>query len=123
MVESPCIVSLFKLIKNIMARKNYSGSDLGNDFKEFFRKEKIRLSKIFREKGCTDIQMNYGFYYFSGFLTSPTGQCYYFSCSDTRFNVYDELLIRTAKNYTDFTGGSNNRCDVDNTSLRNFKLS
>ena len=66
--------------------KNYSGSDLGQDFKEFFRKEKNRLSKILKEKGCTKIEMGYGFYYFSGFFTAPSGQVYYFSCSDVDIN-------------------------------------
>ena len=105
-----------------MKRKNYSGSDLGQDFKDFFRKEKNRLTKIFKEKGCTDIQMNYGFYYFSGFFTSPSGQAYYFSCSDVRHFGYDQLLIRTAKDYNDFTGGSNQYCDIDKGSLISFRI-
>ena len=105
-----------------MARKNYSGSDLGQDFKDFFRKEKKRLTNIFKEKGCYNIEMNYGFYYFSGIFTSPTGQAYYFSCSDVRHFGYDKLLIRTAKNYQDFTGGSNQYCKVDRKSLINWVL-
>jgi hypothetical protein len=105
-----------------MARKNYSGSDLGQDFKEFFRKEKNRLTKIFKEKGCTQIEMNYGFYYFSGFLTSPSGQIYYFSCSDVRHFDYNRLLIRTAKSYSDFTGGSNEFVGTDKQSILKFRL-
>ena len=105
-----------------MARKNYSGSDLGQDFKDFFRKEKSRLTKIFKEKGCTDIEMNYGFYYFSGFFTAPSGQIYYFSCSDVRHFSYNQLLIRTAKDYKDFTGGSNQYVGIDKADLMNFRL-
>jgi len=105
-----------------MKRKNYSGSDLGNDFKEFFRKEKRRLQSIFKEKGCSNFQMNYGFYYFSGFFTSPSGQVYYFSCSDVRHWGYDKLLIRTAKDYNDFTGGSNQYCGVKKADLLSFTL-
>ena len=71
----------------------YKGSDLGADFKEFFRKEKSRLSKILKEKGCTEIKLDYGFYYFSGFFTSQSGQAYYLSCSDVRHFGYDKLLI------------------------------
>lgn len=112
------------LIKNkqVMARKNYSGSDLGQDFKDFFRREKNRLTKIFKEKGCTNIQMNYGFYYFSGFFTSPSGQIYYFSASDVRHFDYNRLLIRTAKSYDDYTGGSNQFTNIDKQSLLNFPL-
>ena len=105
-----------------MARKNYSGSDLGQDFKDFFRKEKSRLTKIFKEKGCTNIEMNYGFYYFSGFMTASSGQVYYFSCSDVRHFGYDTLLIRTANDYKDFRGGSNQYTNIDKNSLMNFRL-
>lgn len=105
-----------------MARKNYSGSDLGKEFKDFFRREKRRLSEIFKAKGCTNIEMSYGFYYFSGFFTSPTGQIYYFSCSDVRHFGYNKLLIRTAKNYSDYTGGMNQFCSIERDDLMNFKL-
>lgn len=102
--------------------KNYSGSDLGQDFKDFFKREKTRLTKIFKEKGCTDIQMNYGFYYFSGFFTSPSGQPYYFSCFDVRHFNYDRLLIRTAKHYQDYSGGSNQYCGISKEELIKFRL-
>lgn len=105
-----------------MVRKNYRGSDLGQDFKDFFRREKRRLTEIFKEKGCTNIQMNYGFYFFSGFFTAPSGQIYYFSSSDIRHFGYNELLIRTAKSYEDYTGGMNNFCRTKREDLMNFKL-
>jgi hypothetical protein len=101
---------------------SYKGSDLGADFKEFFRKEKSRLSKILKEKGCTEIKLDYGFYYFSGFFTSQSGQVYYLSCSDVRHFGYDNLLIRTAKDYKDFSGGSNNYVGIDKQSIMNFRL-
>jgi hypothetical protein len=102
--------------------KNYGGSDLGQDFKDFYRREKRRLTGIFKEKGCSDIQMHYGFYYFSGFFTSPSGQVYYFSCSDVRHFGYNNLLIRTAKDYNDFTGGRNQYCNKEKSALMNFRL-
>ena len=100
--------------------KNYSGSDLGKDFKDFFRKEKARITKYLKEKGCTNIEMSYGFYYFLGFFTSASGQVYYFSCSDVRHFGYDKLLYRTAKHYKDFTGGGN--CYVDVKELRKMQI-
>ena len=100
----------------------YKGSDLGADFKAFFRKEKKRLSAILTEMGCTKIEMDYGFYYFSGFFTSPSGQVYYLSCSDVRHFGYDKLLIRTARNYKDSSGGSNEYVGVDKESIKNFRL-
>ena len=38
--------------------KNYTGSDLGNDFREFFKREKKRIVEALKSKGCTDIQMS-----------------------------------------------------------------
>ena len=100
----------------------YRGSDLGADFKSFFRKQKKRISAILTERGCTNIELDYGFYYFSGFFTAPSGQIYYLSSSDVRHFGYDRLLIRTAKHYKDWTGGSNQYCGVDDESLKNFRL-
>lgn len=106
-----------------MARKSYSGSDLSSGFKAFFRKEKKRISAILTQKGCTDIEMWFGFYYFSGFFTSPTGQVYYLSCSDVRHFGYKTLLIRTAENYNDYSGGMNQYVDITtDEALTNFRL-
>jgi len=87
--------------------KNYKGSDLSQDFKDFFKREKKRLTSILKELGCVEIQMSMQFNYFYGFFTSKTGQAYYFSCSDVRYFGYNKLLYRTAKDYKDFTGGYN----------------
>lgn len=85
----------------------YKGSDLGAEFKSFFRKEKNRITKILTELGCKDINLDYGFYYYYGFFTSKSGQVYYLSCSDTRFFGYIRIMYRTAKDYKDYTGGCN----------------
>ena len=103
-----------------MSVKNYSGSDLGQDFKDFFKKEKTRITKALAKMGCTKIEMGYGFYYFSGFFTSPSGQPYYFSCSDVRHFPYKQLLYRTAKDYSDYTGGSN--CYIDKNKLGEMNM-
>jgi len=101
---------------------NYSGSDLSQEFKDFFQKEKSRISKILKAKKCTQIKMSYGFYYFSGFFTAPSGQVYYFSSSDVRYYIHSRLLIRTAKDYKDYIGGINQYCNIDYKSLMDFKL-
>lgn len=58
-------------------------------------------------------------YGFSGFFTTNNDKIYYFSLIDLRnsLNEYPKLLIRTAKDYKDFTGGHNNFIDID----ENFK--
>ena len=96
-----------------MKNKNYKGSDLSQEFKSFARKEIKRITNILTEIGCTDVQLNYGFYYFSGFFTAPSGQIYYISCYDIRHFGYKKLMYRTAKSYTDYTGGSNNFVQVE----------
>ena len=100
----------------------YKGSDLGDDFKQWFRKEKRRLTAILKEKGCADIKLDYGFYYFSGFFTSSTGQVYYMSCSDVRHFPYKQLLIRTAQHYKDFSGGPNQYSGISKEELMRFRL-
>ena len=42
----------------------------------------------------------------SGFFKLNNGEIYYFSVSDLRWNK-DMMLIRTAKDFKDYTGGSN----------------
>jgi hypothetical protein len=92
---------------------NYKGKDLGQDFKEFFSRERRRIMRNLKEMQCTNVKMSYGFYYFSGFFTNKFGQIFYFSCSDVRHFGYTKLLYRTAKDYKDYTGGSNRYVDVD----------
>ena len=101
---------------------SYKGSDLGADFKEFFRKEKNRITRNLKEMGCTKIELDYGFYYFSGFFTSSTGQIYYLSCSDVRHFGYTQLMYRTAKSYEDYTGGFNMYVGTGHGELQNMKL-
>ena len=101
-------ISSLSLLKHYtMARKNYSGSDLSQEFKSFYHKEKKRLMQLFDVFLCSKVEMSYGFYYFSGFFTADNGQIYYFSCDDVRHFGYERLMFRTAKDYKDYTGGTN----------------
>ena len=93
--------------------KNYTGSDLGNDYKEFFKVEKSRITKHLKKIGCSNIQFSRQFYYYFGFFTSKSGQIYYISSSDIRHFGYDRILYRTAKSYQDYTGGSNQYASTD----------
>jgi hypothetical protein len=92
---------------------SYKGSDLSKEFKSFFRSEKKRITESLTKLGCTKIEMDYGFYFFSGFFTSKSGQIYYFSVSDVRHFSYDRIMYRTAKHYKDWTGGSNQWINKD----------
>lgn len=81
-----------------------------DDFKNFCREFRSFIKRELKKVGGTDYQQSNGHYYITGFFTL-NNQVYYISLSDIRdgFNIYDvDLLIRTAKDYKDFTGGKNN---------------
>ena len=48
----------------------------------------------------------------SGFFKLKSGKIYYFSISDLRWSKND-MLIRTAKDFKDYTGGSNGFINLD----------
>lgn len=100
--------------------KHYTGSDLGQDFRSFFTKERNKIKKVLTSLGCTDIQMSRQFYYYYGFFTTSSGQIYYFSCSDVRHFGYEQILYRTAESYKDFTGGGNQYIKVED--IENIRL-
>lgn len=76
-----------------------------------FRTElKALLKKIFN---ITKFEMSKGHFYSSGFFQLPNGNIWYFSTSDVRWSDKNELLIRTAKDFKDYTGGSNQFARID----------
>ena len=99
----------------------YKGSDLSPEFKTFFRAERKRITAILTKMGCTNVQMDYGFYFFSGFFTSNSGQIYYLSVDiDQRPTSYERIMYRTAKHYKDYTGCSNQW--INKNDIRNMQL-
>ena len=54
-----------------------------------------------------------GHFYIYGFFELNNGKIYYFSISDVRFSPGAPMLIRTAKSFKDFTGGSNGYIHLD----------
>lgn len=97
----------------------YKGSDLSENFRKFFKQEKKQISEILKSKGCTNIKLDYGFYYFYGFFTDAKGGFWYLSSGDVR-NGYEKLLYRTAKSYSDYTGGTNQYIKVSD--LKSWRL-
>lgn len=71
----------------------------------------LSLKNQFKKLGAKKIVAKMHYKYISGFFT-VNEQAYYFSTSN--FDNYSRLLIRTAKDYQDFTGGSNNFVDIKN---------
>ena len=75
-----------------------------------YSKEKSIVRKALKQADFNDIKFSNGHYYFSGFATK-NNKIIYFSIPDVRYGWSSDglnLLIRTAKDYKDYTGGSNN---------------
>ena len=118
---------LVSLEKEAKEKENITGIEkwLGYDFESssglteeysLFAKE---LKKYIIEKTKNDFDLigwNRGHFEVSGFLKNKkNSQFVYFSCSDIRYfrNAwYDNLLVRTAENEKDYTGGSNDYIDL-----------
>ena len=86
-----------------------------------YSKEKSIVKKALKNAGFENIKISNGFYYFSGFATKNE-QVIYFSIPDVRhkraFGPSDnDVLIRTAKDYKDFTGGGNGFSKLENDSI------
>lgn len=79
----------------------------------YYSRHKKIVRAGLKKAGMENIKISNGYYYFSGFATNPrTGKIVYFSIGDVRDEIecgrpIREVLIRTAKSYEDFTGGSN----------------
>ena len=97
---------------------SYSRSGMSADYCGFFQREAKKIAKILESKGCTNVQITSGFYYFSGFYTDPNGQVWYFNSGDVRNwdDTYgyqnDRIYYRTAQHYKDYTGGVNRWMNV-----------
>lgn len=83
------------------------------EFNSFCQQMKKELIKIMR--GYKLVNWIKGHFEFSAFF-ERSGKYVYISCSDVRFfpnQWYDELLIRSAKNEKDYTGGMNYHISIE----------
>lgn len=75
---------------------------------------KREFGNFLGEMGCADIRFSKPNHFDgSGFFSAPNGKIFYFSVSDLRW-FKDKMLIRTAQNYSDFTGGPNQYATLSN---------
>jgi len=85
-----------------------------------YSREKSMIKKVLKELGAENVKIDNGYYHFSGFATLPNEKIIYFSFSAPR-NEYDrrgDFLIRTAKDYKDYGGGTNTFCKPSPAALR-----
>ncbi len=101
-----------KLAGNLKSEKwlNHEFEDSSrktDEYKQFARDFLSDIKKL--AEGYELVDKSVGHFYVSGFLKKD-GKFIYFSCSDIRHfpnEWYNHLLIRTAKDEKDYTGGSN----------------
>ena len=96
------------------------GCYTSQDFKTFAREFKSMINEQIAKVGGTDYKQNVGHYYVSGFFT-VNEQPYYISISDVRYFDVDSILIRTAKDYKDYTGGRNNYRTIRDNMFENIE--
>ncbi len=81
------------------------------EWNKVYRQATNYLKKLIKPHAST-IKFRKGHFYFSGFIQTNAGDWFYISIFDAR-NKIDRILIRTAKNDKDFTGGGNHYITFD----------
>ena len=91
-----------------------SGGTTGEDFNTFARLFKKHIQKSL-PIGSNLVAFSKGHYYVSGFVERG-GKFVYFSVSDVRHfpgSWQNNILVRTARNEKDYTGGGNNYTNLE----------
>lgn len=94
-----------------------TGCYTGEDYKTFERKYISYLKSLCKEYGWELVRVLKNHYEFSAFFKDNNNQFVYFHISDVRYfknEWYNNILIRTAKNETDYTGGNNHSANLVN---------
>lgn len=88
-----------------------SGCYTGEDYKSFQTKYINYLKAMCKENHWELVNVSKNHYCFSAFIKSSENKCVYLSISDVRYfsnELYNHILVRTAKNEVDYRGGFNN---------------
>lgn len=114
-----------KDLKKYIGYKFSSGCYTGDDYK-FFQTKYINLLKTMCKNNhwqLVNVAKNH--YCFSAFIKSAENKCVYISISDVRYfsnEWYNHILIRTAKNETDYHGGFNNYTNLEELEVTTAEL-
>ena len=105
----------FKRLRPFMGRPIEDwGSVVSKDYKTFQAKYRNFLKKLCTNNGYELVSFNPNHYCFSCFIKG-NGKYVYISISDVRYFSkawLNNILIRTAKNERDYTGGPNNHVSI-----------
>lgn len=115
-------------IKDLKKYINYefsSGCYTGNDYKSFQTKYLNFLKTMCKNNHWQLVNVDKNHYCFSAFIKSAENKCVYISISDVRYfsnEWYNHILIRTAKNETDYPGGFNNYTNLEELEVTTAEL-
>ena len=101
-------------IKELKKYLNYefsTGCTTGEDYKSFERKYINYLKSICKEYNWELVKVSKNHYEFSVFFKNIDNKFVYLNIGDVRYlrnEWYNHILVRTAKNDSDYHGGRNN---------------
>ena len=106
-----------------MIKTTYKGISQLKDIKTLKGKTRY-IEQLLQGRGCYNVKIEINYFTATGFFTAPSGQVYYLSMPDIRFNnLNEDIMIRTAHNYKDYTGGINRYCKPTKEAILSFYLS
>ena len=100
-------------VYNLLKEEFISSSQETEQFRIFYRKFRSAIKKSLKDK-IKKMEIYKNHFDISGFFETLTGKIYYFSLDDVRWDKGDRMLIRTAKHFKDYTGGSNDWISISN---------
>jgi hypothetical protein len=83
-----------------------------DQFRSFYNLAKKEIKSVLKPY-VDEVIFSKGHFEFYGFFKTKSGKIFYFSISDVRWFNHDDMLIRTAEHFKDFTGGSNCSIPLD----------
>ena len=102
-----------------------SGCYTGDDYKSFQTKYINYLKAMCKENHRHLVNVCRNHYCFSAFVKSYENKCVYISISDVRYfpdDWYNRILIRKAKNESDYRGGFNHYTTLDRLNAKAAEL-
>ncbi len=106
-----------KDLKKYIGYEFSSGCYIGDDYKSFQTKYINFLKTMSKNNHWQLVNIDRKHYCFSAFIKSAENKCVYISIADVRYFAdewYKHILIRTAKDETDYRGGFYNYTTLEN---------
>lgn len=112
-------------LKKYLGYEFSTGCYTGDDYKSFQTKYINYLKAMCKENYWQLVNVCRNHYCFSAFVKSYENKCVYISISDVRYfpdDWYNRILIRKAKNESDYRGGFNHYTTLDRLNAKAAEL-